>query len=48
MNEYILKNYIDDKGKEPVKIWLKTLDATVRKRILLRDLILVLDIEYII
>lgn len=23
MNEYILKNYIDDKGKEPVKIWLK-------------------------
>lgn len=27
MNEYILKNYIDDKGKEPVKIWLKTLDA---------------------
>lgn len=36
MNEYILKNYIDDKGKEPVKIWLKTLDATVRKWILLR------------
>lgn len=36
MNEYILKNYIDDKGKEPIKVWLKTLDATVRKRILLR------------
>ncbi len=36
MNEYILKNYIDDKGKEPIKVWLKTLDATIRKRILLR------------
>ncbi len=36
MNEYILRNYIDDKGKEPIKVWLKTLDATVRKRILLR------------
>ena len=36
MNEYILKNYIDDNGKEPIKEWLKTLDGTIRKRILLR------------
>lgn len=36
MNEYILKNYIDDNGNEPIKVWLKSLDATVRKRILLR------------
>lgn len=36
MNEYILKNYIDDNGNEPIKVWLKNLDATVRKRILLR------------
>lgn len=36
MNEYILKNYIDDNGNEPIKVWLKNLDTTVRKRILLR------------
>ena len=36
MDEYILKNYIDDNGKEPIKEWLKTLDGTIRKRILLR------------
>lgn len=36
MNEYILKNYIDDNCNEPIKVWLKSLDATVRKRILLR------------
>lgn len=36
MNEYILKNFIDDNGKEPIKDWLKTLDGTIRKRILLR------------
>ena len=36
MNEYILKNYIDDDGKEPIKVWLKSLDGSVRKRVLLR------------
>ena len=36
MNEYILQNYIDDNGEEPLKEWLKTLDSSVRKRILLR------------
>ncbi len=35
MNEYILKNYIDDDGKEPIKVWLKSLDGSVRKRVLL-------------
>ena len=36
MNEYKILNYIDDNGKEPVKDWLKSLDGTTRKRILLR------------
>ena len=36
MNEYILKNYIDDDGKEPIKEWLKSLDGSTRKRVLLR------------
>ena len=36
MNEYVLKNYVDDEGKEPIKEWLKSLDGSVRKRILLR------------
>ncbi len=36
MNEYILQNYIDNNGEEPLKEWLKTLDSSVRKRILLR------------
>lgn len=36
MNEYVLKNYVDDEGKEPIKEWLKSLDGSVRKRVLLR------------
>lgn len=36
MIEYSIRNYIDDNGKEPVKDWLKSLDGTTRKRILLR------------
>lgn len=36
MKEFFLKNYIDNDGKEPIKDWLKSLDSTVRKRILLR------------
>ena len=36
MKEYQLKNYVDDNGKEPILEWLKTLDGTMRKRILLR------------
>ena len=36
MNEYKILNYVDDKGKEPIKDWLKSLDGTTRKRILLR------------
>lgn len=36
MLEYILQNYADDNGKEPVVEWLKSLDSTTRKRILLR------------
>ena len=36
MDKYILKNYIDDDGKEPIKEWLKSLDGSTRKRILLR------------
>ena len=36
MNEYSLKNYVDDNGNEPIKLWLKSLDSTTRKRILLR------------
>lgn len=36
MSEYILKNYVDDSGKEPILDWLKSLDGTIRKRILLR------------
>lgn len=36
MEEYSISNYIDDNGKEPVKDWLKSLDGTTRKRILLR------------
>ena len=36
INEYVLKNYVDDEGKEPIKEWLKSLDGSVRKRILLR------------
>ncbi len=36
MKEYILKNYIDDDGTEPIIEWLTSLDNTMRKRILLR------------
>lgn len=36
MEEYSISNYIDDNGKEPVNDWLKSLDGTTRKRILLR------------
>lgn len=36
MLEYRISNFIDDNGKEPVKEWLKSLDGTSRKRILLR------------
>ena len=36
MVEYTISNYIDDNGKEPIKDWLKSLDGTTRKRILLR------------
>jgi len=36
MAEYTISNYVDDNGKEPIKDWLKSLDGTTRKRILLR------------
>lgn len=36
MVEYILTNYIDNNNQEPIKIWLKSLDGSFRKRILLR------------
>ena len=36
MQEYNLSIYITDSGKELIKDWLKTLDGSVRKRILLR------------
>lgn len=36
MIEYTILNYIDDNGKEPIIDWLKSLDGTTRKRILLR------------
>lgn len=36
MDKYTISNYIDDNGKEPIKDWLKSLDGTTRKRILLR------------
>lgn len=36
MIEYTIVNYIDDNGKEFIKDWLKSLDGTTRKRILLR------------
>lgn len=36
MIEFKIANYIDDNGKEPIKDWLKSLDGTTRKRILLR------------
>ena len=36
MVEYTIANYIDNDGKEPIKDWLKSLDGTTRKRILLR------------
>ena len=36
MSNYIVKNYIDDNGNEPIIDWLKFLDCTTRKRILLR------------
>ena len=36
MAEYTISNYVDDNGKEPIKDWLKSLDKTTRKRILLR------------
>ena len=36
MIEYAISNYIDDNGKEPIKDWLKSLDGTTRKRVLLR------------
>ena len=34
--EYKIKNYIKDNGTEPIVDWIKSLDATTRKRILLR------------
>ena len=36
MVEYSISNYIDDNGNEPIKDWLKSLDGTIRKRVLLR------------
>ena len=36
MSEYLIKSYVDNNGKEPIKEWLKSLDGTTRKRILLR------------
>ena len=36
MVEYTIANYIDDNGKEPIIDWLKALDGTSKKRILLR------------
>lgn len=36
MIEYTISNYVDDNGKEPIKVCLKSLDGTTRKRILLR------------
>ncbi len=36
MQEYNLSIYITDSGKELIKDWLKTLDGSIRKRILLR------------
>ncbi|WP_405308292.1 type II toxin-antitoxin system RelE/ParE family toxin [Methanobrevibacter sp.] len=36
MIEYTISNYIDDNGKEPIKDWIKSLDGTTKKRILLR------------
>ncbi len=36
MHEYVLTNYIDDNNQEPIKIWLKSLDGSFRKRVLLR------------
>lgn len=35
MSKYTLQNYITD-NKEPVKEWLKTLDAVFKKRVLQR------------
>lgn len=36
MQEYSILSYVDNNGKEPIKDWLKSLDGTTRKRILLR------------
>ena len=36
MAEYTISNYVDDNGKEPIIDWLKSIDGTTRKRILLR------------
>lgn len=36
MNKFTLQNYVDDYGNEPIKIWLKSLDRSVKKRILIR------------
>jgi putative addiction module killer protein len=36
MVEYSISNYIDDNGNEPIKDWLKSLDGTIKKRVLLR------------
>ncbi len=36
MEKFKLKNYIDDNGKEPIIEWLKSLDGSLRKRVLLR------------
>ena len=36
MTEYSISNYIDESGNEPIKDWLKTLDVTTRKLVLLR------------
>ena len=36
MVEYTIANYIDDNDKEPIIDWLKSLDGSTKKRILLR------------
>ena len=36
MQRYSLSIYVNDSGKELIKDWLKTLDGSIRKRILLR------------
>ncbi|MBQ8635329.1 type II toxin-antitoxin system RelE/ParE family toxin [bacterium] len=36
MTTYLLKNFVDNNGKEPIKLWLNSLDNYTQKRILMR------------